>query len=105
MSAAWCPKDGRRPGEKAIALITAKEIFDLVREDLGSGRRGTCATERWRVQPVSEITSYFLGGGGKRMRPALLLLCNGYTGRKARAKERYQAGGGCRAAAQRDADS
>lgn len=30
-------------------------------------------------QPVSEITSYLLGGGGKRLRPALLLLCNGYA--------------------------
>jgi len=30
-------------------------------------------------QPVSEITSYLLGGGGKRLRPALLLLCHGYA--------------------------
>src|SRR6202142_2482206 len=30
-------------------------------------------------QPVSEITSYLLGGGGKRVRPALLLLCQGYA--------------------------
>lgn len=31
-------------------------------------------------QPVGEITSYLLGGGGKRLRPALLLLSNGYAG-------------------------
>jgi octaprenyl-diphosphate synthase len=29
--------------------------------------------------PVSEITTYLLGGGGKRLRPALLLLCHGYA--------------------------
>jgi len=31
-------------------------------------------------QPVGEITSYLLGGGGKRLRPALLLLANAYAG-------------------------
>lgn len=42
-------------------------------------RQSACA-----FQPVSEITSYLLGGGGKRLRPALLLLCHGYAaGRKA----------------------
>ena len=29
---------------------------------------------------VSEITAYLLGGGGKRLRPALLLLSNAYAG-------------------------
>jgi octaprenyl-diphosphate synthase len=31
-------------------------------------------------EPVSEITSYLLGGGGKRLRPALLLLSARYAG-------------------------
>jgi octaprenyl-diphosphate synthase len=31
-------------------------------------------------EPVSEIAGYLLGGGGKRLRPALLLLCNSYAG-------------------------
>ena len=31
-------------------------------------------------EPVSEICSYLLGGGGKRLRPALLLLSAGYSG-------------------------
>lgn len=30
-------------------------------------------------EPVSEITTYLLGGGGKRLRPALLLLCNAHA--------------------------
>ena len=32
--------------------------------------------------PVSEIVAYLLGGGGKRMRPALLLLSASYAGRR-----------------------
>ncbi len=31
-------------------------------------------------EPVAEITTYLLGGGGKRLRPALLLLCNRFAG-------------------------
>lgn len=31
-------------------------------------------------EPVSEIAGYLLGGGGKRLRPALLLLCDKYAG-------------------------
>ncbi len=31
-------------------------------------------------EPVAEISSYLLGGGGKRLRPALLLLSAGYAG-------------------------
>jgi octaprenyl-diphosphate synthase len=32
------------------------------------------------IEPVSEITSYLLGGGGKRLRPALLLMSAGFCG-------------------------
>jgi octaprenyl-diphosphate synthase len=38
-------------------------------------------------QPVSEITSYLLGGGGKRLRPALLLLCHGYASGETESRE------------------
>ncbi len=32
------------------------------------------------IEPVAEISSYLLEGGGKRLRPALLLLAAGYAG-------------------------
>jgi octaprenyl-diphosphate synthase len=32
------------------------------------------------IEPVAEISRYLLGGGGKRLRPALLLLSAGYAG-------------------------
>ena len=69
-------------GRKAIALLTAKEIFDLVRDDLVLVEEELARQSAGAFEPVSEITSYLLGGGGKRLRPALLLLCNASTGRR-----------------------
>lgn len=71
-------------GRTPIALLTAKEIFELVREDLVRVEQELSRQSAAAFQPVSEITSYLLGGGGKRLRPALLLLCHGYAaGRRA----------------------
>jgi len=67
---------------KAIALLTVKEIFDLVRDDLILVEEELARQSAAAFEPVSEITGYLLGGGGKRLRPALLLLCNGYTGQR-----------------------
>jgi octaprenyl-diphosphate synthase len=50
-----------------------------VREDLVEVERELSLQSASAFQPVSEITSYLLGGGGKRLRPALLLLCHGYA--------------------------
>src|SRR5690242_19703147 len=69
-------------GRKAIALLTAKEIFDLVRDDLVLVEEELARQSAGAFEPVSEITSYLLGGGGKRLRPALLLLCNACSGRR-----------------------
>ncbi|HKV23807.1 MAG TPA: polyprenyl synthetase family protein [Candidatus Acidoferrum sp.] len=69
-------------GRKSIALLTVREIFELVREDLGLVEEELARQCADAFEPVSEITSYLLGGGGKRLRPALLLLCNAYTGRR-----------------------
>lgn len=67
---------------KEIALLTAKEIFELVREDLLLVEQELTRQSATAFEPVSEITSYLLGGGGKRMRPALLLIVNRYAGRR-----------------------
>jgi octaprenyl-diphosphate synthase len=67
--------------EKAIALLTAREIFDLVRDDLVLVEQELARQTSVSFEPVSEITSYLLGGGGKRLRPALLLLSARYAGR------------------------
>jgi octaprenyl-diphosphate synthase len=54
--------------------ISAKELFDLVRDDLAAiekeFERGTIS----EVRAITDIGSYLRAGGGKRIRPALLLL-------------------------------
>ncbi len=64
-------------GRSAIALLTVKEIFDLVRDDLALVEQEIAAQNGSAIEPISEIASYLLGGGGKRLRPALLLLSAG----------------------------
>jgi octaprenyl-diphosphate synthase len=58
----------------APASISGKEVFDLLRDDLvaleGEFGRDTVAG----VQAITEIGEYLRAGGGKRIRPALLLL-------------------------------
>jgi octaprenyl-diphosphate synthase len=52
----------------------------LVRDDLGRVEAELAIQNAGAIEPVSEITSYLMGGGGKRLRPALLLLTAGYAG-------------------------
>jgi octaprenyl-diphosphate synthase len=58
----------------APAIINGKEVFDLLRDDLvaleGEFGRDTVSG----VQAITEIGEYLRNGGGKRIRPALLLL-------------------------------
>src|SRR6202161_4222326 len=67
---------------KAIALLTAREIFHLVRDDLVLVEDELTRQSATAFEPVSEITTYLLGGGGKRLRPALLLLSARYAGHR-----------------------
>src|SRR3989442_7947926 len=76
---------------KAIALLTAKEIFDLVRDDLIMVEDELARQSEAAFPPVSEITAYLLGGGGKRLRPALLLLSARHPGRADRGAIRLAA--------------
>src|ERR1700726_2800050 len=71
---------GSRGREQVITLLTAREIFDLVRDDLVLVEQELSRQTSVSFEPVSEITSYLLGGGGKRLRPALLLLSARYAG-------------------------
>ena len=64
----------------AFAVQMVKGIFDLVREDLALVEREITAQSGAAIEPVSEISSYLQEGGGKRLRPALLLLAAGASG-------------------------
>ena len=57
-----------------------KEIFDLVRDDLAKVEQELALQNGSAIEPVAEISRYLLAGGGKRLRPALLLLSAGHAG-------------------------
>jgi octaprenyl-diphosphate synthase len=59
-----------------------KEVFDLVRDDLTLVEDELARQSDTAFPAVSEVAAYLLGGGGKRLRPALLLLSANYAGRK-----------------------
>jgi octaprenyl-diphosphate synthase len=64
----------------AFAVQIAKGIFDLVRDDLALVEQEIAAQNSAAIEPVAEIASYLREGGGKRLRPALLLLAAGAAG-------------------------
>jgi octaprenyl-diphosphate synthase len=64
----------------AFAVQLAKGIFDLVRDDLALVESEIAAQNSAAIEPVCEISSYLREGGGKRLRPALLLLAAGASG-------------------------
>ena len=56
------------------AAINGKEIFELLREDLSAIEREFGRDTVAGVEAITEIGEYLRAGGGKRIRPALLLL-------------------------------
>src|ERR1700737_5000153 len=58
----------------APAAINGKEVFDLLREDLVTLEEEFGHDAISGVQAITEIGEYLRGGGGKRIRPMLLLL-------------------------------
>jgi octaprenyl-diphosphate synthase len=68
------------------AAINGKEIFELLRDDLAAIEREFGRDTVSNVEAITEIGEYLRGGGGKRIRPALLLLSSklfNYEGRGA----------------------
>jgi octaprenyl-diphosphate synthase len=68
------------------ATSTVKEVFDLLRDDLDAIEREFGRDTVSNVSAITDIGEYLRGGGGKRIRPALLLLSakmNQYIGQGA----------------------
>jgi octaprenyl-diphosphate synthase len=66
-----------------LAIGTAKEVFNLLRDDLVAIEQELGRDAASSVSTITEIAEYLRGGGGKRIRPTLLLLSAhalGYTG-------------------------
>jgi octaprenyl-diphosphate synthase len=66
-----------------LAIATARGVFDLLRDDLVAIEQELGRDAASGVSTITEIAEYLRGGGGKRIRPTLLLLSAhtlGYTG-------------------------
>ncbi|MGO8934931.1 MAG: polyprenyl synthetase family protein [Terracidiphilus sp.] len=57
-----------------FTLPTAREVFELLREDLVSVEQELGRDAASSVSTITEIAEYLREGGGKRIRPSLLLL-------------------------------
>ncbi len=57
------------------ATFTVKEFFDLLRDDLAAIEREFGRDTVSGVRAITDIGEHLRAGGGKRIRPALLLLC------------------------------
>jgi len=58
----------------ALATATAREVFDLLRDDLVAIEQELGRDAASGVSTITEIAEYLREGGGKRIRPSLLLL-------------------------------
>jgi octaprenyl-diphosphate synthase len=66
-----------------LAIATAREVFDLLRDDLVAIELELGREAASGVSTITEIAEYLREGGGKRIRPSLLLLSAhllGYSG-------------------------
>ena len=64
----------------SVNSLTSKEVFDLVRADLQKVEEEFCQQSISSVQTITEIGQYLRGSGGKRLRPALVLLSSKLCG-------------------------
>ena len=57
-----------------LTIATAREVFDLLRDDLVAIEQELGRDSASGVSTITEIAEYLREGGGKRIRPSLLLL-------------------------------
>jgi octaprenyl-diphosphate synthase len=75
----------------SISIATAGEVFDLLKDDLAAIEREFAEQSDSPVSVVTDIASYLITGGGKRIRPLLLLLSAKALGCKSPARIRLGA--------------
>ncbi len=73
------------------AIQNAKEVFELLREELAAIEREFGRDTVSNVRVITDIGEYLRGGGGKRIRPALLLLSSKLFGQNGRSAIRLGA--------------
>ena len=75
----------------SLSIATAAEVFDLLRDDLSAVEREFARQSGSPVAVVTDIATYLIGGGGKRIRPMLLLLAANCLGSSGQARIRLGA--------------
>ncbi len=75
----------------ALSIATATEVFDLFREDLTAVEAEFSRQSETAITVVSDIASYLIAGGGKRIRPLLLLMAAKACGSRSQARIRLGA--------------
>ncbi len=75
----------------ALSIATATEVFELFREDLTAVEAEFSRQSDSAITVVSDIASYLIAGGGKRIRPLLLLMAAKACGSRGEARIRLGA--------------
>ncbi len=57
-----------------LSIATSAEVLDLLRDDLSAIEREFTTQSASPVEVITDIATYLISGGGKRIRPLLLLL-------------------------------
>ncbi len=74
-----------------LSIATAAEVFDLFRDDLAAVEQEFARQSESPVAVVTEIANYLIAGGGKRIRPLLLLMAARACGTRSEARIRLGA--------------
>ena len=57
-----------------LSIATAAEVFELLRDDLSAIEQEFSRQSASKVEVITDIAQYLIAGGGKRIRPMMLLL-------------------------------
>jgi octaprenyl-diphosphate synthase len=74
-----------------LSIATAEEVIDLIRDDLAAIEREFTRQSDSPVEVITDIANYLIAGGGKRIRPLLLLLSSKALGSTSPARIRLGA--------------
>ena len=78
----------------SVKNLTFKEVLELVRPDLLRVEEEFGVQTTTGVRPITEIGQYLQEGGGKRLRPALVLLAAKLCGYEGHGGHPHGRGGG-----------
>jgi octaprenyl-diphosphate synthase len=79
----WCDERGLNPAAQKSSAAALAQMFEPIRDDLREVEREFARHVQSQVALIPAIGSYIQDGGGKRIRPAVLLMAArmcGYTG-------------------------